>query len=100
MSINNPKKYSCKQCGDPFDAYQPDDKFTFAMARACFVCDVLGLGQQVERNYECDSCDAKNTIYWHTPTVHSDIEKIKAEQNKFQFLMRGSNHETRKKQHN
>jgi len=76
---NNPKRYSCKQCGDPFDAYPPDDYYTYAMIKKCFVCDALGLGKHVERNYECNGCDTKNTVYWYYDHEHTRIEIINAQ---------------------
>lgn len=72
------KQYACIQCGVPYEAYTPDDHFTYAMRKQCTVCNALKLGQYVEQNYECDNCNTKNTLFWHVKQEHSEEQKIKA----------------------
>ncbi len=51
------RKYSCKNCGQPFEAYPPDDVHTHA--------NVLDKGSDwIELTSECKNCKFKNILYW------------------------------------
>ena len=57
--------YSCKVCGNPFDAHPPDDVHRFSSVYQCWKFD------WIERNYQCDKCNNSTTLYWH-PKVHKN----------------------------
>ena len=80
--------FSCEHCGHSFNASPPDQVYTFAMAKKCFECDVLGLGRYVTRNFECENCHKMTHMNWHVATAHSLREKIKAKEKSWEFLAR------------
>ena len=49
------KKFSCKECGAPFDAYPPDDAHTTALLEK--------EEGAVERKYSC-TYGHENVLYW------------------------------------
>jgi rubredoxin len=53
-----PKKYPCRQCGQPFDAYPPDDLHKTARLTP------YERGDSVPQNYECENCHEMNTLHW------------------------------------
>ena len=55
---NEPRKFSCINCGHPYDAYPPNDVFHIAQNKQCNENDCI------EIKYECDNCNNKNTIFW------------------------------------
>jgi hypothetical protein len=57
---NSVKCYSCKECGNPFDANAPDDVHRFSSVYQCWKFD------WIEREYRCPSCSKTTTLYWHS----------------------------------
>jgi hypothetical protein len=55
--------FSCKECGNPFDANPPDDVHKFSSVYPCWNFD------WVERNYQCSRCYKSTKLFWH-PGVH------------------------------
>jgi rubredoxin len=53
-------RYSCKVCGNPFDADPPDDVHKFSSVYQCWEFD------WIEREYGCPSCSKTATLYWHS----------------------------------
>jgi hypothetical protein len=52
--------YSCKACGNPFDANPPDDVRKSSYVYQCWKFD------WIERVYKCHSCGRTTTLYWHS----------------------------------
>lgn len=75
--ISESKHFGCNQCGHGYDANPPDELFTYGMVEKCTVCEVLELGQYVERVFECQDCYFKNIIYWHVRQNHTNMEIAK-----------------------
>jgi hypothetical protein len=59
------KCYSCKACGNIFDAHPPDDVHRFSSVYPCWKFD------WIERNYQCSRCSRSSKLFWH-PKVHKD----------------------------
>jgi hypothetical protein len=57
---NSVKCYSCKECGNPFDANPPSDVHMFSSVYQCSKFD------WIEREYRCPSCSKTTTLYWHS----------------------------------
>jgi rubredoxin len=55
--------YSCKACGNPFNAGPPDDVHRLSSVYQCWKFD------WIERSYRCPECSNTTTLYWH-PRVH------------------------------
>jgi hypothetical protein len=56
-------RYSCKACGNPFEAKPPDDVHKFSSVYQCWKFD------WIERECKCLNCSKITTLYWH-PKVH------------------------------
>jgi rubredoxin len=54
------KYYSCKACGNTFDANPPDDVHKFSSVYQCWKFD------WIEREYRCPGCSKTTTLYWHS----------------------------------
>jgi hypothetical protein len=52
--------YSCKECGNPFDANPPDDVHRFSSVYQCWKFD------WIEQEYRCPSCSKTTTLYWQS----------------------------------
>jgi DNA-directed RNA polymerase subunit RPC12/RpoP len=52
------KKYSCLNCGTPFDAYPPDDLHRWASR------DPNHYKDNIKVTYLCKECKNENVIYW------------------------------------
>jgi len=52
------KKYSCLNCGTPFEVYPPDDLHDIATRNETDFKD------HIKINYKCTECNEINTIYW------------------------------------
>lgn len=52
--------YSCKACGNAFDANLPDDVHKFSSVYQCWKFD------WIERERKCPSCSKTTTLYWHS----------------------------------
>jgi rubredoxin len=59
------KCYSCKACGNIFDAHPPDDVHRFSSVYPCWKFD------WIERSYQCTRCSKSSKLFWH-PKVHKD----------------------------
>lgn len=57
------KKFSCLNCGNPFDAYPPDDSHDTASRNEGEYED------KIKVNYICKECKNVNTIYWGHPKI-------------------------------
>jgi len=55
------KKFSCLNCGTPFEAYPPDDLHDKATRKKGFYKD------NIKVNYICKKCKNVNTLYWGHP---------------------------------
>lgn len=55
--------FSCKECGNSFDANPPDDVHRFSSVYPCWKFD------WIERNYHCSKCSNSTKLFWH-PEVH------------------------------
>jgi DNA-directed RNA polymerase subunit RPC12/RpoP len=66
-------RYSCKACGNPFDANLPDDVHKFSSVYQCWKFD------WIEREYKCHSCSKTTTLYWHSE-VHKYHDYASAEE--------------------
>lgn len=53
-----PKRYACRNCGHPYDAYPPDDLHKTARLTPC------EKGDSIPQNYECENCDKMNVLHW------------------------------------
>jgi DNA-directed RNA polymerase subunit RPC12/RpoP len=58
------RKYPCRKCGHPFEAYPPDDLHTQAVLRPCDADEDC-----IQQEYECDTCGEvkMNKLYWRNP---------------------------------
>jgi len=81
MIMSNVKKFSCSNCNEPYEAYPPDDVFTKAMIKKCFVCRYLNR-VTIERSVECENCSQQNVIFWHPDYLHTNGEKELAQINR------------------
>jgi DNA-directed RNA polymerase subunit RPC12/RpoP len=74
-------KYSCKACGNPFDANPPDDVHRFSSVYPCWKFD------WIERSYQCSRCSKSIKLFWH-PKVHkhhydyATVEEIERKRSK------------------
>lgn len=57
---NSVKRYSCEECGNPFDANPPSDVHMFSSVYQCWKFD------WIEREYSCPSCSKTTTLYWRS----------------------------------
>ena len=66
VDVRKTKKYSCVNCGEPFEIHPPDDLHTTAsrIAREC--------EQNVKIEYKCKKCGNLNTIFWCRRGRHPD----------------------------
>jgi rubredoxin len=53
-------EYSCKACGNSFNANPPDDVHRSSSVYPCWIFD------WIEREYKCPSCNKTTTLYWHS----------------------------------
>jgi DNA-directed RNA polymerase subunit RPC12/RpoP len=60
---NSVKCYSCKECGNSFDANPPYDVHRFSSVYPCWKFD------WIERIYHCSKCSKSTKLFWH-PEVH------------------------------
>jgi hypothetical protein len=72
--------FSCKECGNPFDANPPDDVHKFASVYPCWKFD------WVERSSQCSRCGKSTKLFWH-PEAHkhhnyATIEEIELKRSK------------------
>jgi hypothetical protein len=51
------KEFGCDNCGHLITAISPDDGHTQFFIQPC--CD-----KSLERKYDCDDCNFRNTRYW------------------------------------
>jgi DNA-directed RNA polymerase subunit RPC12/RpoP len=58
------KKYSCIECGSPFDAYPPDDRHDRATRNEGDYKD------HIKVNYRCKDCGHTNVIFWGHQAPH------------------------------
>ncbi len=58
MAKQEVKKYSCLHCGNPFDAYPPDSRHTWASR------DSNHYEHSIKVTYICEKCKNENIIYW------------------------------------
>ena len=58
MVKNTMKKFSCLNCGAPFDAYPPDDIHNTASLR------ITNVNEPKKIKYKCEQCNRENIIYW------------------------------------
>jgi len=65
------RKYSCKNCGKPFEAHPPDDKLKIALLKPCKE------GDSIEIKYECENCFYKNSIFWDRKHVGGRVLKTR-----------------------
>jgi rubredoxin len=52
------KRFSCLECGKPFDAFPPDDMHNVASRNQNSYED------NIKVDYTCENCAHVNTIYW------------------------------------
>ena len=67
---NEPRNFSCVNCGTPYEAYPPNDENNIAKQTPC------DRGDSIEIKYECDNCNHINSIYWDKR--HASIRVTKA----------------------
>lgn len=77
---NTTKHYSCKACGNTFEANPPDDVYSYSSVVPCWNFD------WVERSYQCSRCNKNIKLFWH-PEVHkhrdyATVEEIELKSNK------------------
>ena len=65
--------YSCKACGNAFDANPPDDVQKSSSVYQCWKFD------WIEREYMCPSSNKTTTLYWHSE-VHKYHDYATAEE--------------------
>ena len=75
------KKFSCSNCNHFFEAYPPDDVYTKARVKECFICKHTKK-TQIKRTVECENCDHQNILYWHTQYLHTVGEEKTAKINR------------------
>lgn len=56
------RKYGCLKCGNPFEAYPPDDRHHTATRSEKDYED------NIKVEYQCSKCGEKNIIYWGAPS--------------------------------
>lgn len=71
-------RYSCKACGNPFDAFPPDDVHRVSSVYQCWKFD------WIERSYRCPECKNTTTLYWH-PRVHKHHDYTSREEINLKF---------------
>jgi len=52
------RRYACINCGQSFEAAQPDDVHRFAMINRPLS------GDPIKVIYECENCNRKNPLWW------------------------------------
>ena len=80
--MNEIKKYACKNCGHPYEAYPPDDVHVVSNTGICATCYHGHFGYYTQANYECENCSHGNILYWHVARDHSLGELAMARMNK------------------
>jgi len=58
MNDNSARKFACVNCGYPYDAYPPNDRYHIALPIQCEDSDCI------EIKYECENCRKMNPIFW------------------------------------
>lgn len=62
MVNTTPKKFSCLECGTPYEAYPPSDTHKIASLKPS------SEGNSVEVKYLCTRCSNKNSLHWQGST--------------------------------
>lgn len=57
------RKYSCRQCGHPYEVYPPDD------VHPDFLLEPCAKGDSVKMIIKCQNCHGEFPIYWDTHHV-------------------------------
>lgn len=79
QSQTNSTAFSCVLCGEPYDAFPPDDLHTFATRKAP-PRDFLESGLCIEIPYVClnPDCFRENVLYWHNTNMEKGEWHYKA----------------------
>jgi len=65
------RKYACIKCGNPFEAYPPDDRHDIATRSEKDYKD------SIKVEYQCPKCQEKNAIYWGAPGIGAYVAKTR-----------------------
>jgi len=57
--------YSCPECGNPYEAYPPDDVHT----KASIKDPEKNASSVVKIVHDCLECKTPITIYWYSPSI-------------------------------
>jgi len=62
------KRFSCTECGTPFEAYPPDDLHPTASLESPKEAE----GNVVKMTYDCQNPDCRHptVLYWYRPKMH------------------------------
>jgi len=59
------RTFSCPECGNPYDAYPPDDRHTTASLEKPEEAE----GSVIPITHDCLVCKTPITIYWYRPKL-------------------------------
>jgi hypothetical protein len=59
------RTFSCPECGNPYDAYPPDDHHT----RVSLEEPKEPAGSVIKIIHDCSKCKHPITLYWYTPKI-------------------------------
>lgn len=68
---NEPRNFSCVNCGNPYEAYPPNDENNIATQTPC------NRNDSIEIKYECDNCNHINAIHWDKKHSSGKVIKTK-----------------------
>jgi hypothetical protein len=72
LSKETKKIFSCPECGEPYEAYPPDDNHPQSSLEEDYA-NKNADGTVIKIVHDCEECFMPITLYWYKPKVISPV---------------------------